>query len=187
MVCDIPFFPSNDQHENGTQRCAEVASRFKPGLDVNVIVNWQGDEPCVDPRHVDRMLHAYKPGVGVAWISTLVSLATEESLADSNSVKVVVSRGRALWFSRAPMAGSLIHTGVYVFPPKMLRSAGLLSPTALGKAESLEQLPWIEDGMHVEVFQIDETPLAINTQDDLENFRMMIEPAQKVGKWNDQN
>jgi len=170
---ELLFYPSSDQHENGTQRCAEVLDRMK--VEVNTVVNWQGDEPCVDPKHVDRMMRGNH-------ISTLVSPATEESLANPNDVKVTVSRGFAFWFSRAPMAGSMIHTGVYCFPHTFLVGPAELSPTALSQAESLEQLGWVERGLKIEVFQMEHTPLAINCQEDFDSFRSLIETAQNVGK-----
>lgn len=166
-------------HPTGTHRCAEAANgswRVSPS-DVDVIVNWQCDEPLVDPKDVERMILS-TPN----WISPIRTLVSrrfpDEDPTPRKSVKVVVSdSGRCLWFSRAVLAGASYHVGIYFYSLGTLNKITERPPTRLSKLEGLEQLSWIERGVEIEVVEIESTlpPLAINDKDDFESFRKMKE------------
>jgi len=157
---------------NGSHRIAAyVAERpddFKP-----IIINWQVDEPLVDPSYVKAM-------VGVSQgISTLVVPIGDSSalFEDYDVPKVVMSGSRCHWFSRAPMRGAYAHCGVYAIGkhPLIWLAQRKFEVTPYAKAESLEQLQWIESGLfEVHAMQMPELPLAINTKSDAEQMAEMM-------------
>jgi 3-deoxy-manno-octulosonate cytidylyltransferase (CMP-KDO synthetase) len=144
-------------HPNGTSRLSEVAS----GLDVDIIVNVQGDEPEIDPKLIDLAVghlerHADCP------MGTLASpFAHDENPSDPNIVKVVVDQfGCALYFSRALIpfdrdntghTKPLKHVGLYVYRREFLPNYVALPPTPMEQAEKLEQLRVLEHGYKIAV------------------------------------
>jgi len=137
-------------HPTGTDRIAEAAA----GLDADVIVNVQGDEPLIEGPVIDATvaLLARDPELPMA---TVVHPAEPDAANDPNRVKVVIDRrGRALYFSRSPLpyvrgeAPPRIwqHVGLSAYRRAFLLEYVRLAPTALEKAESLEQLRALENG-----------------------------------------
>jgi 3-deoxy-manno-octulosonate cytidylyltransferase (CMP-KDO synthetase) len=141
-------------HASGTDRIAEVAA----GLDCDVVVNVQGDEPLIEGFVVDAAVSALAEDEG-AQIATLVHAAEPEALADPNRVKVVLDRrGRALYFSRSaipfaragePAPRCWQHVGLYAYRRDFLLRFAALDPTPAERAEGLEQLRALEHGYAV--------------------------------------
>jgi 3-deoxy-manno-octulosonate cytidylyltransferase (CMP-KDO synthetase) len=149
-------------HPSGTDRIAEVAA----GLDVDAVINLQGDEPLFDPAELDKLagLLAADPAVEVATLATPVrDRATYQS---PNCVKVVRdAAGRALYFSRSPVPfvrdgepdfaadppRFLLHLGVYAYRRETLLRLAALPPHPLEQAEKLEQLRWLGNGVRIAV------------------------------------
>ncbi len=151
-------------HPSGTDRVAEVAATFP---EFPFVVNVQGDEPFLDPNHLNVLITALKSGdVPVA---TLVStIADRVVLQNPNVVKVVRNAlGEALYFSRYPVPfirnGSeaalqqcldsglfLRHIGLYGFRREALMAVQHLPVSPLEQAESLEQLRWLEAGWRIQ-------------------------------------
>lgn len=169
---------TSDAHPTGTDRCAEVLSRYEHPVDV--VINIQGDEPLVDPRQLDTLLAAFMdPEVQIA---TLASRAiTLEDLQNPNRIKVVTDRhDNALYFSRsaipnfanaktAPLESYpyLRHIGLYAYRAGVLEEISKLQPTVLEQIESLEQLRWLYNGYAIRVVETDiETP-NIDTPEDV--------------------
>jgi 3-deoxy-manno-octulosonate cytidylyltransferase (CMP-KDO synthetase) len=142
---------TRSDHPTGTDRVAEVAL----GLDDEIIVNIQGDEPLIEAFVVDTAVDALIEDPDVA-MSTLVHAAEPGSQNDPNRVKVVLDQaGRALYFSRAPIpyqrdagpAPSLWqHIGLYVYRRPFLLDFVSLPQTPAELAEGLEQLRALEHG-----------------------------------------
>ncbi len=137
-------------HRNGSSRMAEVAQ----GLDGDIFLNVQGDEPEIDPATLDATIDALRetPEAGVATAATRL----DGDLANPNVVKVVTALdGTALYFSRSviPYGGesSLRHVGIYAFRPEVLARYPTLAPTPLEAAEGLEQLRLLEHGVRIAV------------------------------------
>ena len=162
---------------SGTDRVAEaVAGRAGVGLVLNV----QGDEPELDPGALDRLVDRMQRDD--APMGTIACLFRDAAaVLDPNRVKVVLDRkGRALYFSRAPIpfrrdasAGgpALLHIGVYAFRPAFLASFAALPSTPLEAVEKLEQLRALEHGTPVAVEVVDVEPWAgIDTRADYEAF-----------------
>lgn len=137
-------------HPTGTDRIAEAAA----GLDADVVVNVQGDEPLIEGAVIDATvaLLAQDPSLPMA---TVVHPAEPGAQDDPNRVKVVLDRnGRALYFSRSPLpfvrgeAPPRIwqHVGLYAYRRAFLLEYVRMEPTPLERAESLEQLRALENG-----------------------------------------
>ncbi len=162
---------------SGTDRVAEVAQ----GLDADVVVNVQGDEPFIEPSALGDLVSAFRdPGVEMA---TLSRPASREELPNPSVVKVVCDRrGDALYFSRLPIPfqrnGSApevrAHVGVYAYRPPLLKKLASLAPTPLEKAEALEQLRALEHGHRIRVIPTSYTGFGIDTPEDLERARRLV-------------
>ena len=166
-------------HESGTDRCAEVASRFAEGF----IMNLQGDEPFADPATLITLMEEFE--LSDADMATLAfKRQGAEGMENPNVVKVAVTAHRkALYFSRSPIPhyrdstpGSwLQHQGVYVFRKDSLMNFVAMEPSPLETAEKLEQLRALEGGMSILVVESKVSSLGIDTAEDLEKARRIFE------------
>lgn len=162
---------TSDKHRSGTDRLAEAAA----GLDVDIIVNVQGDEPLIDPDSIDKVVEPLLENA--APMSSLMVAIDPESAKDPNLVKVVVDiDNHALYFSRSPIPyernpirGRSIygHVGLYAYTKDFLLKFASLEPTPLEKAESLEQLRVLEHGYCIKMVEIAERPMGVDTEEDL--------------------
>ena len=164
------------EHPNGTSRIAEVFASLNPEVRQRaaVVVNWQVDEPLVNPSDVDTLM-----SIRISSMGTLVCSNEDKPLAaymhNLNVTKVVWSNNRCHWFSRAPMQGAGFHVGLYSFSPFLLQAMSLLKPSRLSILESLEQLTWIENGFDLSPIEIKQMPLSIDTPEDWVKFKKMKE------------
>ncbi len=175
----LTWWGSLEEAVTGTHRCAAVLSGLERSLDVGVVVNWQCDEPLVDPAEVDRAIEWCSCGHRVI---TLVAPGPLRRMDDPNIVKVAVAEnGRCHWFSREEVVcdgrsgAAKAHCGVYAFPAVLLKQLGSCLPTALSRAKSLEQLAWLEHGYHIFASEMPELPLSINTPADFDAFQRIVE------------
>ncbi len=167
-------------HPTGSDRLAEVAA----GLDAEVVVNIQGDEPLIEGFVVDAVVEALLEDPDVP-MATLVHAAPPAALADPNRVKVVRSRhGDALYFSRSPIphqrkgeAAAPIwqHVGLYAYRrPFLLEYVGL-APTPLERSEALEQLRALEHGHRIRCAVIEGwESVPVDTPEDLERVERAL-------------
>lgn len=160
-------------HPNGSSRIAEVAAN----LDAEVVVNVQGDEPEIDPAHIDLAVDT----LGDCDVATLASpFDAVEDPADPDIVKVVVDRhGRALYFSRSVIpfdrdATGLIpplkHIGLYAFRRTFLLDYVNLPVGRLEEAEQLEQLRILETGGSITVAMVRAGSHGIDTPEQYRAF-----------------
>jgi 3-deoxy-manno-octulosonate cytidylyltransferase (CMP-KDO synthetase) len=172
-------------HASGTDRIAEVARAQRWG-DTDIVVNVQGDEPLIPPTLIDQVAGLLQSNPA-AHMATLCSPLTHlDALMDPNVVKVVAdSKGRALYFSRAPIpwvrdsapsglasqtnfAGARRHIGIYAYRVGALLQLASLPPTPLENAEKLEQLRALENGFEIRVADAVEAPGPdVNTPEDV--------------------
>ena len=161
---------TSSEAASGTDRLAEAAI----AIPADVYVNIQGDEPMMSPENVDRavaMLLA-APGRGIATLAIPIPAA---DAADPNAVKVAVARdGRALYFSRSPIPyfrqgepAYRKHLGLYAYRAETLRAIAALPPSPLERAESLEQLRWLEAGHAIWVGEAATDSIGVDTPADL--------------------
>ena len=161
---------------SGTDR-AFAASQ---GRGADVIVNIQGDEPLINPLHIDLLISAFEKKSPPA-MATLAHPISKEELVSKNAVKVVMDdEGHALYFSRfaipysreaAPSnlnaAACLKHIGMYAYTSEFLQKFCQTKPSALELAESLEQLRALSMGAKIKVFKVNEASLGVDTPEDL--------------------
>lgn len=167
---------TSDAHRSGTDRVAEAAS----GLDVDVVVNVQGDEPLIEPSSIQRAIEPFEADPSIAMTSLMVAISPEQA-RDPNLVKVVTSlSGDALYFSRSRIpfersgegtAHVYGHIGLYGYTKEFLLKFASLEPTPLEKAESLEQLRVLEHGCRIRMVEVADRPLGVDTVEDLERVR----------------
>jgi 3-deoxy-manno-octulosonate cytidylyltransferase (CMP-KDO synthetase) len=150
---------TSPDHMTGTDRIAEVAA----GLDEEIVVNIQGDEPLIEGAVIDAAVDALVAEPGVS-MSTVVHPADPDGLDDPNRVKVVMDlSGRALYFSRSRIPyvrdGATMriwqHVGLYAYRRAFLLEFVKLAPTELERAESLEQLRALANGHAIQVAKIE--------------------------------
>ncbi len=168
------------EHATGTDRIGEVVRRHEADL----IVNLQGDEPLLDPADVDALIGkmAAEPELDVGTCAH--SFTSDEQWRDPNAVKVICDRrGRALYFSRAPIPGTfpgatnqgpevaMRHVGIYAFRREALLRFLEWERTPLEMAEGLEQLRALENGLKIQVLRIARAPIGVDTPADLEEVR----------------
>ncbi|GGK79633.1 3-deoxy-manno-octulosonate cytidylyltransferase [Rufibacter glacialis] len=167
-------------HQSGTDRCHEAYTNLKASFEV--VVNIQGDEPFIQPEQINKVLDCFSQKE--AQIATLIKpVVSAEELFNPNSPKVVVgTHQQALYFSRHPIPylrgaeqeewlsrhGYFKHIGIYGYRSSVLAELTQLPPSALEKAESLEQLRWLEHGFKIvtAVTQLD--TIGIDTPEDVQ-------------------
>jgi 3-deoxy-manno-octulosonate cytidylyltransferase (CMP-KDO synthetase) len=168
-------------HPSGTDRVAEVAA----SLDVDFVVNLQGDEPLIEARTLDQLpsLLAGDPDCDVATLA--VPITSLEQWRDPNCVKVVCdAQGRALYFSRSPIPhvrdgapdfaqqGRLFlqHLGLYAYRRAFLLRLAKLPPAPLELCEKLEQLRVLAAGRRIQVGVVAHASRGVDTPADYERF-----------------
>lgn len=164
-------------HPTGTDRIAEAAER----LDAELYVNVQGDEPLIEPETIRACAEALRSGG--AQVASVYDDLDEADADDPNVVKVVLGRqGNALYFSRSPIpyprSGSrqlCKHIGIYGYTLGALRAFASLPPGELELTESLEQLRFLENGWTIYMAKGRGTPLAVDTPEQLERVRRIME------------
>jgi len=155
---------------SGTDRVAEVAR----GRRADAWVNLQGDEPLMAPENVDRAIETLL-AAPERRIATLTVPLEPALAADPNVVKAAVARdGRALYFSRAPIPhprqgapAYRKHLGIYAFRASALEEVAALPPSPLERAESLEQLRWLEAGYSIWAGEGVADSIGVDTPEDL--------------------
>lgn len=169
---------TRENHPSGTDRCYEALQQQSNAFDY--VVNIQGDEPFIQPEQIDLLA---KHLDGQTEIATLVkAIGDVETLFNPNVVKAVIAAtGEALYFSRStiphirntPEAEWLSkhtfykHIGMYAYRTDILQKLTTLAVSSLEKAESLEQLRWLENGFRIMTAETFTETIGIDTPDDL--------------------
>ena len=165
---------TSSDHETGTDRVAEVASRCP---EMTVVVNVQGDQPFVTPQMLSQLVSPYIRGESSPMTTLACPVDLHSGYSDPHTVKVLCDRlGNALYFSRSPipyyrnpMADAPVyhHLGLYAFERQFLTQYAQLSPTPLEQCEGLEQLRVLEHGFKIRVCLTEKAVMEINTPEDL--------------------
>lgn len=179
---------TSTSHRSGTDRCYEAYGKL--GIEADVVVNVQGDEPFIDLSQLEEIKHCFDDAT--TQIATLVKPfaadAPFEAIANPNSPKVVVSNDDyALYFSRSVIPylrgipqeewvakhRYLKHIGLYAYRTEVLKNITSMPQGELEQCESLEQLRWLQAGLRIKVGYTDVETIGIDTPEDLqraENF-----------------
>jgi 3-deoxy-manno-octulosonate cytidylyltransferase (CMP-KDO synthetase) len=171
---------TSPSHQSGTDRLAEVAA----SLDCDVIVNVQGDEPVLSPETIDAAVEPLLADRSVAMSTLRRRIADPSEHQNPNVTKVVVDKDDyALFFSRAPIpytrpgqpaAPAWAHIGLYVYRRDTLLRLAALPPTAMERAEALEQLRALEHGIRIKVVKTAYASIGVDTPEDLARVRALL-------------
>lgn len=178
-------------HQSGTDRCWEAYENL--GLHFDVVINVQGDEPFIDASQIKALIACFTQSK--TQIATLIKpyekTQSYEQLANPNQPKVIIDQeGRAIYFSRSVIpymrgiaqedwlkSGQIFyhHIGLYGYRPDVLQHITALSPSPLERAESLEQLRWLEAGLHIRTAVTTIDTIGIDTPADLERATQFLD------------
>lgn len=169
---------TDEHHASGTDRCFEALFLQKEKFDY--VINIQGDEPFIQPEQIDLLAGVLSGDVEIATLAKRIS--DGDAISNPNIVKVVFSKqGNALYFSRSPIphirgieleqwVNSYTfykHIGMYAYRTDVLEKLTRLPVSDLERAESLEQLRWLENGFTIKVKETKHETIGIDTPDDL--------------------
>lgn len=165
--------------KSGTDRIEQAAELI--GCDADVVINIQGDEPFIQKSQIETVCHCFDdPSTQIATLGK--PFETIEAVESPNSPKIVVdNRGYAMYFSRSVIPfirgverdqwmgkyPFLKHIGLYAYRRETLREITQLPQSSLEKAESLEQLRWLQNGYRIKVGLTDVETIGIDTPEDL--------------------
>ena len=180
---------TSSEHRSGTDRCAEAYEKL--GYEADIILNIQGDEPFIAPEQIETLVKCFDSEK--IDIATLVKPFSAEdgidALENPNSPKVVINEAQeAIYFSRSvvPYLRGMErsewlknhtfykHIGIYAFRAETLKRVTTLPQSPLEKAESLEQLRWLESGYKIGVGVTNIETVGIDTPEDLERAEQFL-------------
>ncbi len=169
---------------SGSDRIHQAISKIDPEKKHDIIINVQGDMPCLDPQIISAVLCVLEnPEVDIATLAAVITDDAEK--LDSAVVKIVITSpttdnrqlttGKALYFSRSAVPHNAEtyyhHIGIYAYRRAALEKFVSLPPSPLEICEKLEQLRAIEAGMRIAVAVVDTVPLGVDTAEGLEKAR----------------
>ncbi len=173
-------------HPSGTDRCMDALLQLKE--DYNYVINIQGDEPFIEPEQIDELAAVLKDGK-TELATQMIAVDSYEMLFDKGEVKIVLNtNNEALYFSRMviPFIKGVEekewhthhqyfrHVGMYAYRKDVLQKITELPVSSLEKAESLEQLRWIENGFKIKCVLTKFESHCIDTPEDVEKVLQLI-------------
>ena len=170
------------EHESGSDRIAEAIA----DMDVDIVVNVQGDEPFMEKAPLQRLLSAFDgdDSKTIDLASLMRNITDDDEIKNPNNVKVVTDQnGFALYFSRSviPYARDanaatkyFQHIGVYAFRKSALLDFAQLPVKSLEASEKLEQLRYLEFGKKIKMIETSHTSIGIDTFEDLQKARQIL-------------
>jgi len=170
---------SRQNHESGSDRIAEAAAT----MDVDIIVNVQGDTPFVKKEPLEKLLFQFNDA-SVQVASLMQSLNDDELIADPNYVKVAVDKNmNSLFFSRSVIPYrrnkemSIVyyeHIGIYAFRKQALLNFTQWPVSPLENAEKIECLRYLENGVSLRMVITDYMGVEIDTPEDLKKAESLL-------------
>ena len=173
---------TSPDHQSGTDRCAEAALKVAEQLKFDVVINIQGDEPFIRTEQIESLKACFNSRE--TEIATLIKPITNPlEITNINRPKVVINKNQeAMYFSRStiPFVRDVpsedwinrntfySHIGMYAYRFNVLLELTKLPVGILEKAESLEQLRWLENGYRIKTAQTQFESIGIDTPEDLE-------------------
>lgn len=191
---------TSPQQPSGTDRISEVINP----IDVNIVVNIQGDEPLIKGIMIDSLISALMEEKEAEMATLIKKVTNKDDVLNPNVVKVVVDRkGYALYFSRSPIPyvrddhpvnifdpstwfyhyridegklnmGFYKHVGLYAYTKNFLFTYKNLPFSKLENAEKLEQLRVLESGFKIRTVETDVDTIGVDTPEDLEKVKKQL-------------
>ncbi len=172
---------TRENHQSGTDRIQEAVTRIN--TDAEIVINIQGDEPFIQQSQIETICQLFNdPNTQIATIGKVFTNIQE--VENCNSPKIVIDNSQfAMYFSRSviPFVRGvekkewlnhypfLKHLGIYAYQRNVLEKITQLPQSSLEKAESLEQLRWLQNGYRIKVGLTNIETIGIDTPEDLEN------------------
>ena len=170
---------SKREHECGSDRIAEAVE----SMEVDIIVNVQGDEPFTDRESLASVIEVFKDDASkeIDLASLMTKITDWVEINDPNTVKVIVdNQSFALYFSRAPIPYPRSreldipyykHKGIYAFRKSALMDFQRLPMLILEATEKIEAIRYLEYGKKIKMVETDVTGIEIDTPEDLEKAK----------------
>jgi 3-deoxy-manno-octulosonate cytidylyltransferase (CMP-KDO synthetase) len=170
------------EHESGSDRIAEAVAN----LDVDIVVNVQGDEPFIDADSLSKVIEVFRNDSErkIDLASLMREIRDENEINNTNNVKVVVDQnGMALYFSRSVIpypreknvgVRYFQHIGIYAFRKQALIDFYHLPMKSLEASEKLEQLRYLEFGKRIKMVETTHISIGIDTPEDLERAKKLL-------------
>ena len=171
----IPCIMSRREHETGSDRIAEAVE----GLDCDIVVNIQGDEPFTRKEVIEQVLRPFymEDGDSIDLCTLKEQMDSHEDISNPNNVKVITDiSGSALYFSRSPIpyprdprsgARWWRHIGIYAFRRQALKMFSRWPMGELEASEKIECLRFLEHGRRIKVVETSGMRVSIDTPEDL--------------------
>lgn len=173
---------SKKEHESGSDRIAEAVEH----LDVDIVINVQGDEPFIDAKPLEQIIEAFKQDKDkkIDLASLMFEITEEDEINNPNNVKVVVDQHNfALYFSRSVIpypreknvgVRYMKHIGIYAFRKEALLNFYQWPMLSLEASEKLEQLRYLEYGKRIKMIETTHGSIGIDTPEDLEKAKQLL-------------
>ncbi len=171
-------------HASGTDRIAEVAAKLKQFAH---IINIQGDEPLIDPKLIDRLVRELHRDIRLEMITATHPFEDSREAESPHQVKVVLNqKGDALYFSRATIPFTrdastqrkyFRHQGIYGYRRDLLLRFVRWKTSPLERAESLEQLRALENGVRIRVVMTGRGSPGVDTPEDARTMERLLTAA----------
>lgn len=173
-------------HPSGTDRCMDALQQLEG--DFNYVINIQGDEPFIEPEQIDELAAVLKDGA-TELATQMIAVDSYEMLFDKGEVKIVLNTDHeAMYFSRMviPFIKGVDekewhlhhqyyrHVGMYAYRKDILEKITRLPVSSMEKAESLEQLRWIEHGYKIKCVITKYESHCIDTPEDVEKVLKLL-------------
>jgi 3-deoxy-manno-octulosonate cytidylyltransferase (CMP-KDO synthetase) len=177
---------TSSTHPSGTDRCHEALSKLETSY--KYVINIQGDEPMLEPEQIDELAKVLLDGE-VELATQIATVESAETLFNEGEVKVVLNdKSEALYFSRSPIPyiknkpkeewylhhDFWRHVGMYAYRTDVLEKLTKLPLASLEKAESLEQLRWLQAGFSIRCVPTQYNSYSVDTPEDLKAIWPMI-------------
>ncbi|MBT8273172.1 MAG: 3-deoxy-manno-octulosonate cytidylyltransferase [Bacteroidia bacterium] len=172
---------SKKEHESGSDRIAEAVAN----MDVDIVVNVQGDEPFTERTSLEKLLAVFKDDAEeeIDLASLMVEISDQAEINNPNTVKVIVNESNlALYFSRSPIpfprnenasTRYFKHKGVYAFRKQALMDFSRLPMRSLEATEKIECLRYLEYGRKIKMVETHVEGVEIDTPEDLERAKKL--------------
>lgn len=167
-------------HASGTDRCFDALQQLNEKF--NYVINVQGDEPLIDPEQINELIEVLQNSE-VELATQMIKVNDYKTLFDKGEAKIVLNKNNeAIYFSRSviPFIKNVDekewhlhhkyyrHVGMYAYRADVLEAVTKLSVSDLEKAESLEQLRWLENGFKIKCVETKYESHCIDTPEDVE-------------------
>lgn len=165
---------TSTEHQSGTDRVYEAAQIIDPEEKLEYVINLQGDMPFIKPESISKVVDFKNHDFDISTLATVIK--SHDDINNINVVKIAMTPdGNALYFSRSPIPYNAktyhYHLGIYAFRRSALKKFVNLKQSQLELCERLEQLRALENGMKIQVIEVEETTISVDTEDDMKMAR----------------